>query len=643
MSTKENGTVKKREAVIEVGHQSITQLPSCGQTSPTTKIEAVINQGTSNTENNADPQIKTDVINDTHPIETEVKDVLIQSLYVDHDPFFDKPNDRRPHLETIINGIPTTVLVDTGAMECVIGVTEIGELNKYNAILKPTQITVTTLHTKGKNAAGEMTLCYTIGSRTVPLNVIVVQTFRPQVLVGMTFCRAFGIKLTIDPECFVEVQAVATPPVRMLNAWGMWNATEATKLTKKSRDVDDQSFQRGPSSGESSPVSAEEVKGQALGQITQALQALTEMVVSLQSNNQSRNEKSSTADTSLRAESGTTVNTEAQPIEFDTEITWETIAQVFCRQVGAIVNEHNVCQKNLGERMIKYQDCSQTLMQLHEGQKAERTVVSDRGEIPSNAPEGVSKELATAYTIQVQSFPAVEILEMMLQPQLREPRENQPGKKRRQQLRVEARINEISTIEQDNGVPTVRTADGVTDTESDVMPEKIPCVTKPHELSKEEQLLLKSVVDSFPYTPETGPLNKTPIYTQYIQTGDARPEMRKQYPLSPYVTEEVNKEIQNLISRDIIEPLETSPWRWPILWVKKKSGGGRICLDARGLNELTVPDAYPQLNVDVILRSLPKAKYITCLDMTQAFHQIEIAPEDRKKNSFCCRLTVLLL
>lgn len=89
-----------------------------------------------------------------------------------------------------------------------------------------------------------------------------------------------------------------------------------------------------------------------------------------------------------------------------------------------------------------------------------------------------------------------------------------------------------------------------------------------------------------------------------------------------------------MISRDIIEPIESSPWRWPILWVKKKTGGGRICLDARGLNALTVADAYPQLNVDAIFRNLPRARYISSLDMTQAFHQIEIAPEDRKKIAF---------
>lgn len=166
------------------------------------------------------------------------------------------------------------------------------------------------------------------------------------------------------------------------------------------------------------------------------------------------------------------------------------------------------------------------------------------------------------------------------------------------------------------------------------MPEKTFCLRKPHLLDTPQQSVLDAVIESFPYTPKTGPLNKTPIYIQRINTGDAKPEMRKQYPLSPYVTEEVKKEIEKLVERDIVEPIETSPWRWPILWVKKKTGGGRICLDARGLNDLTVPDAYPTLNVDSILRNLPQANFISSLDMTQAFHQIEIAKEDRPKTAF---------
>lgn len=182
--------------------------------------------------------------------------------------------------------------------------------------------------------------------------------------------------------------------------------------------------------------------------------------------------------------------------------------------------------------------------------------------------------------------------------------------------------------------PAIRTATGANDSYEDVRREKHTCVSEPHRLTEEQKRVLEEVMLEFPYTKESGPLNCTPIYQQRINTGDAAPQIRKQYPMSPYILTEVEKEIEKLIERDIIEPINFSPWRWPILWVKKKDGGGRICLDARGLNKVTVRDGYPTLRVDSILQNLPKAKFITCLDMTQAFHQISIAPEDRIKTAF---------
>lgn len=57
-------------------------------------------------------------------------------------------------------------------------------------------------------------------------------------------------------------------------------------------------------------------------------------------------------------------------------------------------------------------------------------------------------------------------------------------------------------------------------------------------------------------------------------------------------------------------------------------------MDARGLNNLAIADAYPSINADAILRDLQKAKYITSIDMTQAFHQIPIYADDQIKTSF---------
>lgn len=194
-------------------------------------------------------------------------------------------------------------------------------------------------------------------------------------------------------------------------------------------------------------------------------------------------------------------------------------------------------------------------------------------------------------------------------------------------------LREIATTETSE-MPEVITSPGVHDTEMDVLPTKHECVTEPHDLKAEQQLQLNKVLEQFPYTPSTGPLNCTNQYVQNIRTGDAAPVIKKQYPLSPAIQLEIKEEIKKMLERDIIKKIEYSPWRWPILWVRKPAGGGRIVVDARGLNNLAIADAYPSLNVDSILRGLSKATYISALDMTQAFHQIPIAESDQTKTSF---------
>lgn len=190
--------------------------------------------------------------------------------------------------------------------------------------------------------------------------------------------------------------------------------------------------------------------------------------------------------------------------------------------------------------------------------------------------------------------------------------------------------------------PNIRTAADAHDTVNDITPKKHTCVSMPHMLTTEQQRQLDEVLAEFPYTPATGPLNKTNVHMQSINTGDALPRSRKQYPLLPYMLQEIEAEVQNLIDKDIIERIDFSPWRWPILWVRKKTGGGRIVVDARGLNEITIPDAYPTLNVDTILRNLPKARFISCLDMHKHIIKSKWHQKIENKNQFCGRPQILL-
>lgn len=577
--------------------------------------------------------------------DADVKDIIVNSLYVTNEPFFDKPNDIRPHMKVTINSRPQTVLVDTGAMECVIGVTNVLQLDTFKAKLLPSKFTVTTLHTTRKPAVGEVKMSFTVGIRTVELTVVVVETMKPQLLVGMTFCNAFGIKLTIDKNCFPadataeqDIRAIEAPKVEieMLNAREKWNPPKPTK--EADSDVESQSpaASHAPSSGLPSPVTTGEVLGHAMDQITFALHEMKRVLSQTsRPEPQIACDMTETTITSSALEGGTQhIEIEAVEARYEPN---DIITTSVCNELQTAVREYVTMRARLQliSQCVKYTECAPILTRMQREQQEGNRLI-DANELSDTDSNDTSEhDMATMYVVDTQSAPIAEIMEFMLQPTIREPRTAQPGKQRRRRLRNE--LKAMQTEMHSEGaveMPTIRTAEDAKDTFNDVQPEKIPCVSQPHKLSPEQQEILTATINNFPYTPKTGPLNKTPIYVQRINTENAVPEMRKQYPLSPYVMEEVEKEIINLIERDIIEPIESSPWRWPILWVKKKTGGGRICLDARGLNALTVPDAYPTLNVDAIFRNLPPAKYISCLDMTQAFHQIEIVEEDRQKTAF---------
>lgn len=168
----------------------------------------------------------------------------------------------------------------------------------------------------------------------------------------------------------------------------------------------------------------------------------------------------------------------------------------------------------------------------------------------------------------------------------------------------------------------------------EMVPQKEPCVTLPHILTAEQQLALSSVIALFQHTTPTGILNKTPVIEHEIDTGDAKPVMKRQYPLSPYKLERIQKELDKMVQSGILMTIEYSPWRSPIMAVEKRDGGMRIVLDAKELNKVTVPNAYPITDTNTILQGLTAGGYLSSLDLSSAFFQVPLAKNSRNKTAF---------
>ena len=77
----------------------------------------------------------------------------------------------------------------------------------------------------------------------------------------------------------------------------------------------------------------------------------------------------------------------------------------------------------------------------------------------------------------------------------------------------------------------------------------------------------------------------------------ATPISKAPYRLSPAELKELKQQLQELTESGFIRP-STSPWGAPVLFVKKKDGSLRMCIDYRMLNSVTIKNKYPLPRID---------------------------------------------
>ncbi|KAL1248867.1 hypothetical protein QQF64_022185 [Cirrhinus molitorella] len=95
----------------------------------------------------------------------------------------------------------------------------------------------------------------------------------------------------------------------------------------------------------------------------------------------------------------------------------------------------------------------------------------------------------------------------------------------------------------------------------------------------------------------------------------------------------IEEEIQEMLKLGVIEP-SRSPWSSPIVMVPKLDGTLRFCNDFRRLNEVSEFDGYPMPRVDELLDRLGRARYISTLDLTKGYWQVELTKEAKPKTDF---------
>jgi hypothetical protein len=99
---------------------------------------------------------------------------------------------------------------------------------------------------------------------------------------------------------------------------------------------------------------------------------------------------------------------------------------------------------------------------------------------------------------------------------------------------------------------------------------------------------------------------------------------------------ELKVQLQELLDKGFIRP-RNSPWEAPVLFVKKKDGTLRLCIDYRQLNKVTVKNRYPLPRIDDLFDQLKGARVFSKIDLRFGYHQLRIKEQDIQKTAFRTR------
>ena len=88
-----------------------------------------------------------------------------------------------------------------------------------------------------------------------------------------------------------------------------------------------------------------------------------------------------------------------------------------------------------------------------------------------------------------------------------------------------------------------------------------------------------------------------------------------------------------MLDKGFIRP-SVSPWGAPIMFVKKKNGSLRLCIDYRELNKVTVKSKYPLPRIDDLFDQLQGASVFSKIDLCSGYHQLNVKKDDILKTVF---------
>ena len=155
------------------------------------------------------------------------------------------------------------------------------------------------------------------------------------------------------------------------------------------------------------------------------------------------------------------------------------------------------------------------------------------------------------------------------------------------------------------------------------------------EVRLEDAPVVREFLDVFPDDLPSLPPKQETDFPIDLVPGTA-PISLPPYRMAPAEFKELKAQLQELVDGGFIRP-SISPWGAPVLFVNKKDGTWRLCVDYRQLNKVTIRNKYPLPRIDNLFDQLQGAKVFSKIDLRSGYHQIRIRESNVPKTAFKTR------
>ncbi|TYK23808.1 ty3-gypsy retrotransposon protein [Cucumis melo var. makuwa] len=146
--------------------------------------------------------------------------------------------------------------------------------------------------------------------------------------------------------------------------------------------------------------------------------------------------------------------------------------------------------------------------------------------------------------------------------------------------------------------------------------------TREVDVSLSSEPVVRDYPDVFPEELPGLPPHREIEFAIELEPGTV-PISRAPYRLALAELKELKVQLQKLLDKGFIRP-SVSPWGAPVLFVKKKDGSMRLCIDYRELNKVTVNNKYPLRRIDDLFDQLQGATVFSKIDLRSGYHQLRI-------------------